>query len=67
MKKNWHSKRYKEINNKKISHIIVKEKNNYQQISIMAPTTVDAGVWSTALLSKPSLIPPSHIKIVKKV
>lgn len=62
-----HSKRYKEINNKKISHIIVKEKNNYQQISIMAPTTVDAGVWSTALLSKPSLIPPSHIKIVKKV
>ena len=35
---------------------IVKEKNNYQQISIMAPTTVDAGVWSTALLSKPSLI-----------
>lgn len=62
-----HSKRYKDINNKKISHIIVKEKNNYQQISIMAPTTVDAGVWSTALLSKPSLIPPSHIKIVKKV
>jgi FAD:protein FMN transferase len=62
-----HSKRYKEINNKKISHIIVKEENNYQQISIIAPTTVDAGVWSTALLSKPSLIPPSHIRIVKKV
>lgn len=62
-----HSKRYKEINNKRISHIIVKEKNNYQQISIIAPTTVDAGVWSTALLSKPSLIPPSHIKIVKKI
>jgi hypothetical protein len=36
-------------------------------INIIAPTTVDAGVWSTALLSKPSLIQPPHIKIVKKV
>lgn len=60
-----HTKRYKNINDKKESHIIVKEKNDYQQISIMAPTTVDAGVWSTALLSKPSLRPPSHIKIIK--
>lgn len=33
----------------------------------MAPTTVDAGVWSTALLSKPSLEIPSHIKIIKRV
>jgi len=62
-----HSKRYKKIDNKKQSHIIVKEKNNYQQISVMSNTTVDAGVWCTALLSKPSLIIPSHIKVVKKV
>lgn len=62
-----HSKRYKEINNEKVSHIKIKEKNDYQQISIIAPTTVDAGVWSTALLSKPSLIPPPHIQIAKLV
>lgn len=62
-----HSKRYKIVNDEKISHIVVKEKNDYQQISVMAPTTVDAGVWSTALLSKPSLEVPSHIQVVKKV
>lgn len=62
-----HSKRYKTVNNEKISHIIVKEANEYTQISVMAPTTVDAGVWSTALLSKPSLEIPSHIKVLKRV
>ena len=62
-----HSKRYKIINNEKISHIVVKEKNDYLQISVMAPTTVDAGVWSTALLSKPSLEIPSHIKVIEKI
>lgn len=62
-----HSKRYKMINNEKVSYIIVKEANKYMQISVMAPTTVDAGVWSTALLSKPSLEIPSHIKVLKRV
>lgn len=62
-----HSKRYKMINNEKVSHIKVKEANKYTQISVMAPTTVDAGVWSTALLSKPSLNIPPHIKVIKKL
>lgn len=62
-----HTKRYKKIDNKKVSHIVIKEENDFQQISIIAPTTVDAGVWSTALLSKPSLILPPHIKIIKIV
>jgi len=62
-----HSKRYQIIEDTKISHIKIKEKNNYSQVSIVAPTTVDAGVWSTAILSKPSLTPPSHIKIIKLI
>ena len=62
-----HHKRYKEINGEKISHIITLEKNDYKQVSIVAPTTVDAGIWSTALLVNPHLQPPKHIKIVNKV
>ena len=62
-----HSKRYKEIEGEKISHIISLQKNDYKQISLSAPTTVDAGVWSTALLVNPELQPPNHIKIVSKV
>ena len=62
-----HSKRYKEIKGEKISHIISLEKNDYKQISITAPTTVDAGVWSTALLVNPKLQLPNHIKVVSKV
>ncbi len=62
-----HSKRYKEIDGKRFSHIITLEKNDLKQISIIAPTTIDAGVWSTALLANPELQLPNHIKIVSKV
>lgn len=43
------------------------EKNDLKQVSIIASTTIDAGVWSTALLANPELQLPNHIKIVSKV
>ncbi|MDX1809202.1 MAG: FAD:protein FMN transferase [Sulfurospirillaceae bacterium] len=58
-----HSKRFKKIDGKKISHIIAKKKNNIEQISIIAPTTVDAGIWSTAMLVNPTLLPPAHLQV----
>lgn len=61
------SKRYEEIDEKKFSHIISLQQNDYKQISVVAPTTVDAGVWSTALLVNSQLIPPKHIKVVSKI
>lgn len=62
-----HSLRYRAINNKNISHIQSKQKiceKSNQQVSITAPTAVDAGVWSTALLINPKLVPPKHIHVV---
>jgi thiamine biosynthesis lipoprotein len=61
-----HSKRYSVIQSEKISHIIASAEHSkrYSQVSIIAPTTVDAGVWSTALLINPALKIPEHIKVV---
>jgi len=62
-----HTLRYTTIGNKKISHIQSTQQihnNSNQQVSVTAPTTVDAGVWSTALLINPQLVLPKHIHIV---
>ncbi|WP_295054804.1 FAD:protein FMN transferase [Sulfuricurvum sp.] len=61
-----HSKRYATIESEKISHIVSFSdfSKRYSQVSIIAPTTVDAGVWSTALLINSSLEIPEHIKVV---
>ena len=62
-----HTLRYTTIDDKKISHIQSTQQihnNSNQQISVTAPTTVDAGVWSTALLINPQLVLPKHIHIV---
>lgn len=56
-----HSKRFYQIEDEKISHIISNEKNSYHQISLIAPTAVDAGVWYTSLLINPNLELPAHI------
>lgn len=60
-----HSKRYSLIQSEKISHIITAcdISSYYTQVSILAPTTVDAGIWSTALLVNPNLILPAHIQM----
>lgn len=59
------SKRYAMIEDEKISHVVASEvcSKHYSQVSIIAPTTVDAGVWSTALLSNPHIVLPEHIKV----
>lgn len=62
-----HSKRFYEIEKERKSHIISKENTHYSQISITAPTTVDAGIWSTALLVDPKLTPPPHIRVVHSI
>ena len=61
-----HSKRFTSIGSEKISHIVTSSDTSkrYSQVSIIAPTTVDAGVWSTALLIDPTLKVPEHIKVV---
>ncbi len=61
-----HSKRYTTIENEKITHIIGSSQRyeNFKQISIIAPTTLDAGVWSTALLINPGLPLPEHIQLI---
>jgi thiamine biosynthesis lipoprotein len=61
-----HSKRFTTIENTTISHIIGDSQKyaTFTQISVIAPTTVDAGVWSTALLINPNLHHPSHIHII---
>ena len=61
-----HSKRYNIIEDKKITHIISSEPH-YSQVSIVAPTTVDAGVWSTALLVNPTLTLPKHIHLIHNI
>ncbi len=62
-----HSKRFYQIERERKSHIISTKPKYYSQISVTGPTATDAGVWSTALLVNPKLIPPSHIKIVHSV
>lgn len=61
-----HSKRYRMIDEKRITHIAGGKgtPHRYEQVSVIAPTTVDAGVWSTALLVNPDLTLPSHITII---
>lgn len=58
-----HSKRYIVIQSKKISHVVkqLDMPEYYSQVSILAPTTIDAGVWSTAMLVNPELVLPSHV------
>lgn len=62
-----HSKRFYEIEKEKMSHIISQDSNHYAQISVIAPTATDAGIWSTALLVNPKLTPPAHIKIAHSI
>lgn len=64
-----HSKRYSIIQSEKISHIITSSdiSSNYSQVSIIAPTTVDAGVWSTALLVNPGIRLPNHVTMVHAI
>lgn len=61
-----HSKRFATIESEKVSHIVAADESlkRYSQMSVIAPTTVDAGVWSTALLINPTLAIPEHIKVV---
>ena len=57
-----HSKRYTAIEQQRFSHIISPHsEQRYAQMSIIAPTTVDAGIWSTALLVNPALLLPKHM------
>lgn len=64
-----HSKRFTTIEKENITHIIGSSSTdqNYNQVSVIAPTTVDAGVWSTALLVNPNLIIPSHIQVLHTI
>ncbi|MDD5161154.1 MAG: FAD:protein FMN transferase [Sulfuricurvum sp.] len=60
-----HSKRYSIIQSEKISHIVTPSdlSGSYSQASILAPTTIDAGIWSTAVLVNPNLVLPAHIQM----
>jgi len=62
-----HSKSFYMIGNTKISHIISKQKNPHKQISVLAPTALDAGVWSTSLLVNEYLQTPYHVKVISCV
>lgn len=64
-----HSKRFVSIENEKITHIISSSTTPhfYNQVSVMAPTTLDAGIWSTALLINPHLIIPPHIHVLNTI
>ena len=62
-----HSKRFYEIEKEKKSHIISANSNHYSQISIVAPTATDAGIWSTALLVNPTLTLPAHIQMAHSI
>jgi len=59
-----HSKNFYMIEDKRISHIISKEEHRYKQVSIIAPTAVDAGIWSTVLLIDATIKLPSHVILV---
>lgn len=62
-----HTKNFYMIGDTKISHILSKGKSTHKQISILAPTAIDAGIWSTSLLVSESLKIPKHIKIVSYI
>jgi thiamine biosynthesis lipoprotein len=62
-----HSKCFYQIEKEKKSHIIAIKQKYYSQISVIAPTATDAGVWSTAMLVNPNLTLPSHVKIAHSV
>lgn len=61
-----HSKRYTTIEDQNITHIVGASQNiqQYTQVSIIAPTTLDAGIWSTALLINPDLKLPPHLQLI---
>lgn len=65
-----HSKRYTTIENEKITHIFGHpsgKEHSYRQVSVIAPTAVDAGIWSTALLANADIVLPGHIKVVHTI
>ena len=62
-----HSKSFYMIGNTKISHIISNQKTFHKQISVLAPTALDAGVWSTSLLVNKSLTLPPHVNVISCV
>lgn len=62
-----HSKRFYQIEKEKKSHIIAIKEKYYSQISVIAPTATDAGVWSTAMLVNPNLTLPFHVKIAHSI
>jgi thiamine biosynthesis lipoprotein len=62
-----HSKNFHLIEDKYISHIISQKASKYQQVSIIATTAIDAGVWSTTLLINPSVKLPPHVVLAAKI
>lgn len=65
-----HSKRFTQIESKIISHVHApdnKKETETLQVTIIAPTTVDAGVWSTAYLADSTLELPAHITLVNRL
>jgi len=61
------SKSFYMIGDTKVSHILSRNKNLYEQVSVVAPTAVDAGIWSTSLLIDGNLTLPKHIDIISLV
>ena len=62
-----HSKSFYMMGNTKISHIISNKKSSHKQVSVLAPTAIDAGVWSTSLLINENLKTPNHINLVSYI
>lgn len=65
-----HSKRKIRVGSQERSHIIPPDAasvSEYRQISTVAPTALDAGVWSTVLLINSSLNLPSHVSLAHAV
>ncbi len=62
-----HSKNFYMIGDTKISHILSKKKSAYKQVSVLASTAIDAGVWSTSLLIDKTLQVPKHINVLRCV
>jgi thiamine biosynthesis lipoprotein len=52
---------------KQTSHIISKTKSKYKQVSVVAPTAVDTGVWSAVMLMNAKLKLPTHVNLVSTV
>ncbi len=62
-----HSKNFYMIEETQISHILSQKQSTYKQVSILAPSALDAGVWATSLLIHPFLNVPSHLNIISSV